>query len=76
MLKQLKQYLKDNRNEVLYLSLYPETGSTVISKEAINRCFVTIAGIEKEFTGISEKDYDKLVPLYDWREKENSNENI
>lgn len=68
MLKELIQYLEENKDKVIYLSLYPETGTTTISKEAVNRCIVSIAGEEKEFTGISEKDYDKLVPLHDWRE--------
>lgn len=68
MLQELKEYLQSNKDKVIYLSLHPEQGNTIISKEAVNRCVVSISGIEKEFTGIAEKDYDKLVNKYDWRE--------
>lgn len=68
MLHELINYLEANKDKVIYLSLHPETGTTTISEKAVNRCIVSIAGIEKEFTGISEKDYDKLVSHYDWRE--------
>lgn len=68
MINELKEYLEANKDKVIYLSLHPKQGSTVISKEDVNRCVVSIGGEDKEFTGISERDYDKLVLLHDWRE--------
>jgi hypothetical protein len=68
---QLLEFLKHKKEGGIntFISLKAQGDETLISKEPINLCIVTIDKNKYFFGGISESFYDGLVELYDYREE-------
>jgi hypothetical protein len=68
--KQLSDFLEFKKNYyTIKMTLRPQGDNTIIEKEPINLCEVEIKNNKYTFGGISEKVYDELVVMYDYREQ-------
>ena len=67
-MKKLESKLKELKQSGKWigLSLYPESGNTLIAKKPINICYVN-EGRDGVFYNISESFYDLMVEKYDSR---------
>ena len=70
---QLQGFLVSKAENYTALSLRPQGDYSAISTAPINICTVSNSGREYHFGGISEGFYDKMVSIYDWRDRDSKN---
>jgi len=70
---QLQGFLEHKNENYTALSLRPQGDYSAISTGCVNICTVSTNGKEYIFGGISEGFYDKMVSIYDWRDRESNN---